>query len=188
MSLIVEQIFVRHSNVNAVSDSLREYVRTIGKEFRPHPKYRLDGVEQVLRILIKRSRKFILYGNKNWVIVWEALKDGGFADPEIARHLARDLRTDAIWIDFDDNYNIWAFQHFAANKLSREKFLPKCYFEGDENAEDHLDDYGSCHTVAEEFNATLNLPEFLTGIEKMQKRMEKNGKIKLIECKLPKGR
>jgi hypothetical protein len=183
MSKNVQQLYVQHSDADEVTAAIREYVTTIGKRFRPHPKYQLDGIEQEVRILIKTKRRFVIYQEREWVVVWEAMDYGDFADPDIARHLGQKLETTAIWLDFDDNHNIWAFQEFHCDTLACEIFLPESYFLGHHDATD-FDEYGSCHKVADKFNAKRDLPEFLTSISRVRERMKRSKKFKEVTFRL----
>lgn len=183
MSRQVDQLYVKHSNAKEVAETLRSYVSSIGKRFVPHPKYKLDGIEQTLRILIKKKRKFLLLPVGYWTAVWESVEDVDFADPDIARYLASELKTESLWLNLDENYNLWAFQRFSGDRLVSENFSPKSYFLGDQECQNRFR-FKSCFEFADELNAKLDLPEFLTGIGAIEKRMTRNQKIVRLICKV----
>lgn len=176
MSRSVDQMFVKHKDPQDVASSLEDYVSTIGKAFYRHPRYQLNGVEEVLRILIKRKREFAIYSKSDWTVVWELVEQSTFADPDIVRHLASKLSTTAIWINYDENFNIWAYQEMAGETLVGEQFLPESYFLGAHELNDRFN-YGSCMDVSEAFNSKHDLPEFLTGIGSIKSRVSSSKKF-----------
>lgn len=183
MSLHADQLFVKSKSLDAVVEFVRKYVSEYGTRFVPHSHVKLDGVEQTLKGLIRRRRKFILYNKKEWTVIWERVHYSSFADPDIAKFVSKQLETKAIRIDFDDNYNIWAYQVFDRGEVVDESFLPESYFVGDHEATD-FDEYGSCHDFAEEFNSHWQLPAFLVTLSQLERSPSKFRGLTEIKCQL----
>jgi hypothetical protein len=184
MSLRVDQIFVKCQDTNLVSQSIHTYVSTIGKNFSPNPNAKLDGVEQTLRYSIKRKREFLLYTKNYWTVVWEKVDYSEFSDPAIAQFLSDVIGTETIWLKFDDDFNIWAFQKYNKGIVVESQFLPKSYFLGQTDSPD-LFSYGSCHEFADEFNQLNQLPAFLVTFPVLERQKKLYASLQNIICKLP---
>ena len=181
MTKSANQIFVRCSNSERVADALRNYVDKYADQFIPCSSVLLEGVKQVLAALTKKKRVFKLCSNGEWTVIWEVVHYSDFADPSVARFVSEQLRTEAIWIYMDYDYNIWAFQDFVEGEVASEIFLPETYFNGLPESEQRFD-YGSCYDHADAFNATRSLPLFLESVTSAERRAVVRRKITTIKC------
>ena len=94
------------------------------------------------------------------------------------------MRTEAIWLKIDYDFNIWAFQVFESGVTVAEDFLPESYFKGDPESENRYD-YGSCGEQAEAFNATRSLPLFLETIPSIERKASDSKNVTKLTCRIP---
>jgi len=96
------------------------------------------------------------------------------------------MKTRALWLNFDEGYNIWAYQVFAAGETEEERFLPEDYFLGKGERGD-LRSYGSCHTEAERFAERMRLPFFLWTLAEVRRDKHLATSLKRIAVRLQSG-
>ena len=184
MSQKSQQIFVRTGDPKRVELAVRRYVDIFSNRFMSCSRYHLHGVEQVLKALIRKKRHFWLLGQGDWTAIWEVVESTSFADPSVAKFLASELQTQAIWAKLDVDYNIWAYQIYESDSISEETYLPESYFLGDEESPSRYD-YGSCLDAAGDFNSSRSLPEFLTSLSDLDENSRRAEELVKIVCKLP---
>lgn len=165
MSVRVDQLFIKTAEAGDVESALREYVAKHGKRFVPHKKYLLEGIRQTLAILVGKRRKFVVLGDTEWSVVWEKVEYSEFADPAIGQFLSKALGVETLWLEVNEDYNLFAYQHFSKGRLVEEVFLPKIYFtrkwETEEPDPSALEAYGYCLDFATQLQKQLQLPHFL---------------------------
>lgn len=186
MALRIQQLFLQTSNIENAIHCLRSCSRARGNTFAPHPKYKLSGVEQTLKSLVRKFRRFVLMPPSNgYCTVWEIVDHAEFADPGLAQCLSECIQAKSIWIKLDEDFNIWAYQVYQSGRLEDELFRPEDYFLGRTESGDFRS-YGKCHTFAETFGRSNNLPHFLLTVPQLERDKHLNAishaeKVKLTE-------
>lgn len=184
MSRKIQQLFIHHGDLSRVAELLEEFVNKYSNNFKQCSKVHLHGVEQVLTNLITKKRVFKIYNDQEWTTIWEVVHHTAFADPFVAKFLSEKLKTQAIWIKLDEDYNIWSYQIFDSGKTIEEQFLPESYFLGEEESDDRFQ-YGSCFKFAERFNHSRKLPAFLASYDHLEQKTKAAPHFKSLVCSLP---
>jgi hypothetical protein len=184
MALRVEQVYVFSRKTEEVVLGLRECSRIRGRNFSPHPRYRLTGVKEVLRRLVTGKRRFLVAPPKyGWVCIWEIAGRAEFADRGLVSCLSNVLGVRTLWVALNDEYNIYAHQVFDRGILEEEMFRPEDYFLGKVEGGDY-GSYGSCHSLAEDLNRRLKLPHFLLTVPAMQRRQSLTRSVRKVVANL----
>jgi hypothetical protein len=113
---------LRGSQIVVWSDNVAGVVGAIKDCCQGHSKYCaqaqqlnpfVDGVRDFL-FLVKDSRRFYLCPPRGGQIcMWEVVKGGvGFADPVMVACMSGVLRAKAMWLQINEDCNIWSYQIF----------------------------------------------------------------------------
>lgn len=141
---MVSQLFVLGSSVPKVAVCLRTCCAAQKPRSPRHVRVS-RGAKQVLQYLqrSKKQRRFHLTPPQDgWICLWEEVDYTDFADPRIAYQLSAELHTETFWLDLNEDYNVWAFQHFSKGKVvAQEHQQPKSYFTSSAIDPEEMDSY-----------------------------------------------
>lgn len=186
---MVSQLFVLGSSVAEVAACLRACCAAQ----KPRcPRYvRVSrGAKQVLKYLqrSKRQRRFLIAPPQDgWICLWEVVDYADFADPRIAYWLSTGLRTETMWLDLNEDYNVWAFQHFSLGTLIAQEHQPESYFTSSATDPEEMDSCPWCHDVAEEFNRSAKLPYFLVSLAAVKRMKRLAASIRKVRASIHPG-
>jgi hypothetical protein len=145
-------VYVKYNDHQAVGAVLGAALAARGFRVSAHRPGELGG-----KIMIREKRRrlfFVLPPREGWVAVFEDPRY--FGERALAQDLARDLATEAVWIEVSGNGVGWARSHYSAGATIEELF--------DEVETTFYGEYGPVHfaydieTTPDEFIARLGLP------------------------------